>query len=209
MLETNLRAIFEKGLITPIARFTYCHVDPNAITFCALVTGVVAAIFLSLDMALAAVSFLLLSGYLDVLDGAVARLRNQSTQLGTLLDILSDRIVESAVVIAFFIREPTLALITLCMLATILLCVTSFLLVGLFSQQKGEKSFYYSSGLIERAEAFIFFTLMILLPDLALYLGSLFVLLVLWTTFYRVHTFSRQIKQQDTIDLIHRGNLAE
>lgn len=76
------------------------------------------------------------------------------------------------------------------MLTSILLCVTSFLVVGIFTEKQTEKSFYYSPGLIERGEAFFFFILMILFPSYFVLLSSLFILLVLLTTAIRVVQFA-------------------
>ena len=103
-----------------------------------------------------------------------------------MLDILSDRFVESFVIIALFINQPNIAWVGLLMMMSILVCVSSFILVGIFSQQSSYKSFYYSSGLMERGETFIFFIIMILLPVTVLWLGVIFTILVLWTTLYRV-----------------------
>ena len=130
---------------------------------------------------------------LDILDGSIARIQNKSTHFGTVLDILSDRLVESFIIIALFLRDPNLALICLLMMMSILVCVSSFLLIGIFSDKQSEKSFYYSPGLMERAEAFIFFISMILFADYAWLFGIIFILLVLWTTFIRIFQFQRQI----------------
>jgi len=173
---------------------TYKHLHPNVVTLLSLLTGLLSAIAITANLAFIAVLLLLLSGYLDMLDGSIARMRKNSTAFGTILDILSDRLVESFIVIALFIRDPQLPLVCLLMMMSMLLCVSSFLLVGIFSQPTGQKSFYYSPGLMERAEAFCFFIAMIFLPNLSIALGILFVVLVLWTTLYRVYQFYRQAK---------------
>ena len=133
--------------------------------------------------------FLLISGYLDVLDGSLSRLQKSSSSFGTILDILSDRFVESfIIIIAIFINQPQIAWVGLLMMMSIIVCISSFLLVGIFSQKESIKSFYYSPGLIERAEIFIFFIIMIF-PSIVLMLGLIYTLLVLWTTLYRCYEF--------------------
>ncbi|WP_162902511.1 CDP-alcohol phosphatidyltransferase family protein, partial [Facilibium subflavum] len=183
---------FQKTLVSPFVKRIYHYVHPNTITIFALVTGVIAAVFVAVDLRFLGVFILLLSGYLDIVDGCVARMRNTSSSLGTVLDILSDRFVEAFIVIALYLRQPEMALIALLMMASMLVCVSSFLLVGIFSDKHSQKTFYYSPGLMERAEAFIFFIAMILLPSMTIVLGVVFVLLVLWTTFFRVFEFYRQ-----------------
>ncbi len=200
MLESTLRPFFQRTCINPVANIAANFTHPNAITLFSFITGLIAAIFLSLEHNFLAVIFLLLSGYLDILDGSVARLNNQSSQMGTIFDILSDRMVESFIVIALVVREPELAFIALLMMMSMLVCVSSFLLVGIFSeaqQKSSQKSFYYSPGLMERAEAFIFFILMILFPLLSFTLGVIFTVLVLWTTLYRVYEFSGYVKEME------------
>lgn len=166
MIESSLRPAFQRIFVKPALSLGGRYLSANGITICALIVGLIAAGFLSMDYSYLAVVLLLLSGYLDILDGSVARLQNNSTAFGTVLDILSDRLVESSIVIALFLRDPSLGLICLLMSMSMLMCISSFLLVGIFSDKQSEKSFHYSSGLMERAESFIFFILMMLLPDL-------------------------------------------
>ncbi|WP_200404156.1 CDP-alcohol phosphatidyltransferase family protein, partial [Allofrancisella guangzhouensis] len=183
MIEQTIRPWFQKHLINTIAAIiSTSDVSANTITTLSFITGAISALLI-LWMPWLAVIFLLLSGYLDVLDGTIARMQNTSSAFGTMLDILSDRFVESFIIIALFIAQPQIAWVGLFMMMSIVACVSSFLLVGIFSQQESHKSFYYSPGLMERAETFIFFIIMILLPSTVLWLGILFTILVLWTTF--------------------------
>lgn len=105
-----------------------------------------------------------------------------------MLDILSDHFVESFIIIAIFINQPQIWF-GLLMMMSIIVCISSFLLVGVFSQKESIKSFYYSPSLIERAEIFIFFIIMILFPSIVLMLGLIYTLLVLRTTLYRCYEF--------------------
>ncbi|WBV63947.1 CDP-alcohol phosphatidyltransferase family protein [Legionella pneumophila 130b] len=110
-----------------------------------------------LNLPYLAISLLLLSGYCDTLDGTIARLTNHSSDWGSVLDIMTDRVVEVGVVFALWAINPNeRGLGSLLMMASILLCITSFLVVGIFKTNDSEKSFHYSPGLIERAEAFVF-----------------------------------------------------
>jgi hypothetical protein len=80
---------------------------------------------------------------------------------------------------------------SLLMLGSILICVTSFLVVGIFLENTSQKSFYYSPGLIERAEAFLFFVLMILFSKAFSILAVIFSILVFLTAALRLYQFAQ------------------
>ncbi len=191
MLEQRVRPWFQRYFVLAIAKYCATRVSANTVTLLSLIVGLCAAVMVVFEP-MVAIVLLLLSGYLDILDGSIARLQNSSSPLGTMLDILSDRLVESFMIIAIFVVQPQFAIVGLVMMMSITVCISSFLLVGIFSQQESQKSFYYSAGLMERAETFIFFIVMIVFPSSVLWLGILFTVLVLWTTFYRVWEFYRQ-----------------
>ncbi|MDC0534879.1 CDP-alcohol phosphatidyltransferase family protein [Francisellaceae bacterium] len=195
MIETHIRPIFQKICIDPIAKQFAKHTQPNTITLCSLLIGLFAALCIALDWRITAVIFMLLSGYCDVLDGTVARLNNQSSDIGTLLDIMSDRTVEVAIILCFAFRAPDYAILYLLMMGVTLLCVSSFLVVGIFSTNTSNKSFYYSPGLMERAEAFIFFIVIILIPSWQLWVALVYIILVLWTAGFRLFEFHKNIKR--------------
>lgn len=170
---------------------------PKALTFLGLFFGLL--IPFVMGSSLVAILCLALSGLCDVLDGAVARYRNLSTEQGAVLDITCDRIVEFLVVLGLFLVDPVeRGLLALLMLGSILFCITTFLVVGIFSQNTTEKSFYYSPGLIERPEAFAFFALMMAFPKGFTILASLFTGLVVLTGIIRVYQFFRNTSMPKT-----------
>jgi len=180
--EGYLRTGYQKLLVDGLAKQLAKYCSANQLTLVGLGLGVASALFLDLHHSLIAISLLLLSGYFDSLDGTVARIQNQSSSIGTVLDIVSDRIVEFAIVLGLFLLNPaSRGLMAILMLGSILLCITSFLIVGVFSENEGQKGFYYSPGLMERAEAFIFFIAMILLPSFFTILALVFTGLVTFT----------------------------
>ncbi|APC97827.1 CDP-alcohol phosphatidyltransferase family protein [Francisella frigiditurris] len=188
MIEQKVRPWFQRYFVDMVAMALSKYCSPSSLTIASFIFGFISAIFIFIDIYIS-VFFLLLSGYFDILDGSVARIQGKSSSFGTMLDILSDRFVEAFIIIAIFIHQPYIAWVGLFMMMSIIVCISSFLLVGIFSQQQSHKSFYYSPGLMERAETFIFFIVMILLPSTTLYLGLVFTILVLWTTIYRVYEF--------------------
>lgn len=193
MIEQTLRPIFQRIIVDPIARMTLSWLTPNVVTVIGAILGLFILPALYTMPTYIAFSLLLLSGFCDSLDGTLARMGHSVNEKGAVLDIVCDRLVELAIVIALFMVDPEgRGLLTLLMLGSVLLCVTSFLVVGVFSENTTEKSFYYSPGIIERSEAFIFFGAMILLPDLFFYLSISFTSLVLVTTAVRLYEFFKR-----------------
>ncbi|MBI2792956.1 MAG: CDP-alcohol phosphatidyltransferase family protein [Gammaproteobacteria bacterium] len=192
MLETYLRPIYQQCLVMPIAN-RIKDISADRVTLFACLTGIMVAPFLMLNLTSIALFFLLTSGFLDTLDGTIARISGKTTDLGTVYDIVSDRIVELAIIIGLFAVDPEQrGWLCLLMLGSCYICVTSFLVVGIFSPNNTQKSFYYSPGLIERAEAFIFFALMILFPSIFSWLAAIFIILVLLTSYLRLTEFIKQ-----------------
>ncbi|QLE79638.1 CDP-alcohol phosphatidyltransferase family protein [Francisella sp. Scap27] len=188
MLEQKLRPFFQTKFVDCVAVFLADKIKPNTVTILATIVGLLCAISLFVNPYLC-VALLLFSGYLDILDGSLARLQKTSSNFGTLLDIFSDRLVEAFIIIAIFINQPDVLWVGLMMTMSIAFCMYSFLLVGMFSENSSQKSFYYSPGFIERAETFLFFIVMILLPSTVFYLGIIYTILVSWTTLYRCYEF--------------------
>ncbi len=196
MLEQLLRIPYQRFCVNPIAKIIEKYITPIQITLLGGVLGVSVMPALIYQHSYLAILLLLLSGYLDTLDGTVARNTHQISALGTIFDILTDRVVEFAVILGlWWIAPEERSLGCLLILGSILLCVTSFLIVGMLTPNQSEKSFHYSPGLIERAEAFIFFILMMYFPDFFAYLAGIFMLLVVSTVVIRIVEFSKLVHE--------------
>ena len=192
MIEQYIRKSYQSTLVDPLVPKFNKFISPNGATGLAALLGFLVLPALIYQQPILAIGLLLLSGYCDTLDGTIARYRNQSTPLGTVLDIMSDRLVESAVILGlWWMVPPDTQFWIPVMLSCILLCVTSFLIVGLFTPNDSTKSFHYSPGLIERPEAFGFFIVMICLPEYTGFTAAVFSLLVLWTTIVRLYEFTK------------------
>lgn len=190
MLEGYLRIGYQRIFVNHAAGFFAKYFSANFFTVLGLFFGILSPICLFYAHPFFAVGALLISGYLDTLDGTVARLRQQSTEIGAVLDIISDRLVEFGVVLGLFLVAPEArGLACILMLGSMFLCISSFLVTGIFSKKESGKSFYYSPGFMERAESFGFFIAMMLLPQYFLWLAALFIVLVLWTAVMRIYGF--------------------
>ncbi len=191
MIEQSFRHNYERFLVDPLVR-RLKRVTPITITWMSGVTGLLFIPFIVLNQPLIAIAFLLISGYLDTLDGSLARFQNKSSDFGSVMDIIMDRIVEFAAIFALYLFSPLdRALMVILMLGSILLCITSFLVVGIFTNNDSQKSFHYSPGLMERAEAFIFFIVMALCPTYFNILAIVFCCLVCFTALIRLMEFKK------------------
>lgn len=201
-IKQNIYNYYQTLFVDPVAIRLKDRIKPNTITWLSGLLGILVLPALLLNQVFVAVGLLLLSGYGDTLDGALARLTHRSTAWGSVLDIMMDRCVEFSVVLALLAVDPIhRAFWCFLMLGSILLCVTSFLVVGIFVPNDSEKSFHYSPGIIERAEAFIFFIVMILWPSAFIFLAVLFSLLVTLTAVIRLYQFYMQEHQSKKSDL--------
>ena len=185
MLDTHARK-YVNPIIEWGAKFLLkLKLTPNNVTILALLLGISTSIFLYFDMQVVAVIVLWISGYLDAVDGAMARRSNSSSSFGTLLDIVSDRIVEVGIVLVLGIKFVDLRYNFIVLTACILMSMTIFLTVGALSEKKGVKSFYYQAGVAERSEGFIFFSLMILFPSYLRIITNIFSILIIVTAIQR------------------------
>ncbi len=190
MIEHHLRQPYQRILVDPLANFLKHSVSPNQITVLSGFLGVLVLPAMMLHQEYIAIVLLLLSGFLDTLDGTLARLKQNSSNWGSVLDIMTDRVVEFVVVFSLYAVAPQQRGVgALLMLGSMLLCITSFLVVGIFTMNDSQKSFHYSPGLMERAEAFLFFIAMMLWPNTFVFFALLFAFLVTVTAIIRLVQF--------------------
>lgn len=194
MIEAYAKPLYQKLCLDSALRLGVIRrATPNFLTMISLLCGLCVMPALYFAKPLLATLLLLTSGYLDSLDGALARASDNSSSLGTVFDIMADRTVECAVVLGLFLVAPDArGLLCLVMLASMLICISSFLVVGIFTPNNSEKSFHYSPGLMERPEAFVFFIAMMWLPAYFSLLAATFAILVFYTGVNRIREFARQ-----------------
>ena len=146
----------------------------NAVTLVGLGLGLVASALIALGQAGAIVILFLLGGRLaDGLDGAVARTRGK-TAFGGLLDIVCDFVFYAAFPLAFVWQDPAAnGVAGAFLLASFYVNSATFLGYAILAAQRGmetrvhgEKSLYFTAGLMEGAETIAAFVLIAALPDL-------------------------------------------
>ncbi|WP_203334591.1 CDP-alcohol phosphatidyltransferase family protein [Planococcus beigongshangi] len=193
MLDTHARKhiqpVIEKSADLLLTRgFT-----ADGVTKTAFAIGLSAGVLIYLDQPILALTALWISGFLDVVDGTMAR-KTKPSSWGTLLDISFDRTVEIGVILGLAFRYPGSMWALLLLSVSIIIAMTIFLTVGALSDIQGVKSFYYQAGLAERTETFILFTLMILLPAYLTAITVFFVAIQIITIFQRMTEARRLLK---------------
>jgi phosphatidylglycerophosphate synthase len=106
----------------------------------------------------------------DGLDGAIARVHGK-TDFGGFADIVADFVFYGAVPFAFALRDPANGVAAAFLLLTFYVNGSSFLGYavmaerrGLQTASRGEKSLYFTSGLLEGSETILFFAALCLWP---------------------------------------------
>ena len=104
MSRATARNAFSSYVETPVARaLARVGVSPNAITLSGLAVAGVSAYLLGQGQLAAGGAVLIVSGALDLFDGAVARVSGRATAFGALLDSVTDRVSEAAVLFGLLI----------------------------------------------------------------------------------------------------------
>jgi len=187
MLDTRGRRYFD-GIFDKSGRiFLAMGLTPTNITIIAAMVGIMGAILFFFGKVILPIVLLWISGFLDAVDGSMARQSRKVSPVGTLLDIWLDRLVEISYIISFAVvcHEATFSLMILA--CTIILSMTVFLTSGMLIENAGIKSFHYQAGLMERTEGFIMFTLMIIFYLHMKILALIYAILILYTAIQRLY----------------------
>lgn len=185
MLDTHARKHIQPVFDTTADFLLKKGFTADGVTKIAFVIGISSGLLIYLDHPFWAVIALWFSGFLDAVDGTMAR-KTKSSSWGTLLDISFDRLVEISVIIGLAFRYPESMWVLLLLSASIIIAMTVFLTVGALSEKQGTKSFYYQAGLGERTEGFILFTLMIIFSSYLTAITLIFLAMQIFTIFQRM-----------------------
>lgn len=171
MLDARMRRLIDPPLTRAGSWLARRGVSANAVSLVGLAFGLSMAAMIAAGAGALALVPLAFSRIADGLDGAVARATG-ATDFGGYLDIFCDFVFYAAVPLAFVLRDPSEnGLAGAFLLASFYVNAASFLGYailaekrGLESREQGEKSLYYSAGLLEGTETILFFALLCLLP---------------------------------------------
>jgi len=141
------------------------RLTPNAISWFGFILALGAAVLIITEHPFAAGFVVLLAGFFDILDGALARRIKKVTPFGAVLDSTLDRLSEAVVLLAvlvFYAREPAFTPIVLACLALI-----GSLLVSYIRARAEGVGLKCGVGLFTRAERVVVLALGLLLSHLA------------------------------------------
>lgn len=171
MLDRYARRIIDPPLNLIGSGLAARGVTADAVTLLGLVLGLCAALLIALGLPGWALILLLASRVADGLDGAVAR-ATRKTDFGGYLDITVDFLFYGAIPMAFVLADPAgNGAAGAFLLAAFYFNGTSFLGYAILAEKhghktdaQGQKSLYYSNGILEGTETIVFFVILCLLP---------------------------------------------
>ena len=160
-----------------LARFSF--ITPNSITCAGFLVTLGAAGLISTRHLFAAGWVVLLAGFLDIMDGALARHTGQVTRFGAILDSTLDRLSEAALlfgILIFSLREQLALEIVLVCLALI-----GSMMVSYIRARAEGLGIECQVGLFTRAERVIVLALALLLSQLDYALTVALVIITLFS----------------------------
>jgi len=136
--------------------FSIFPITPNQWTLISIFFGLVTFYFLTKQNLVLAITFFLISAFIDSIDGAVARFRNICTKLGAFLDTICDRYVEGLLLLGMlFLPLPYIFLPPAFWLFLVLFgsIITTYAKAA--SKEKDMTEVALKGGLLSRAERII------------------------------------------------------
>jgi CDP-diacylglycerol--glycerol-3-phosphate 3-phosphatidyltransferase len=191
-----LRKAFAAYITHPIVLvLAKTHITPNMVTWSGFIIILVATALAGTGHLFAAGWVIILSGFFDIIDGALARETNQVTRFGGVLDSTLDRLSEAAILLGimiFFLSHPekyadwTILLIGFTMIA-------SFLVSYVRSRAEGA-NIDCQIGIFTRAERVVILALGLLINQLVIVLAIIAFMSVVTTIQRVVHVYQRTRK---------------
>jgi len=163
--------------------FSRVRLSPNQWTVLSIIPALIALYFLVYEQFLAAAVFFIISAFIDLVDGSVARVMGMTSRLGAYLDTVTDRYVEGIIVFALLFSG--LPGFYLPIYAWIFLYIFGSLMTSYVKSAAKEKELVYEElrgGFLERAERLIILFIGILLASIEpVYLTYVIVILAVLT----------------------------
>ncbi|MEK6265291.1 MAG: CDP-alcohol phosphatidyltransferase family protein [Clostridium sp.] len=194
MIDTRLRGRFEPMFNFMARILVRFKIKPNVITIVAFVIGLFSAIFISFNKPIVALILLWVSGLLDALDGSVARLTGKSSASGAYMDLIFDRMVEAFIILGFAILAPMNYIAYILFYISVIFNFTTFIVAGALFKNNSKKSMHYDTGIAERTETFIVFSLMLIFKNhinIILMVFNAIIFLTGIIRFYKVIIYSK------------------
>lgn len=162
-------------------------INPNIVTIIGLLISIFSGVLFASGNLIAGAIFIILSGFFDMIDGAIARSQNRKTKFGGFLDSTCDRFSDAAILIGLMYGgfiDPILGA----------LAIHSSLTVSYIRAKAEKDGIECTVGIAERAERLLIITITTIIAGLLnnshtiMFLGiSLLTILSYITVFQRVH----------------------
>ena len=193
MLDGQVRKIIEPVIDRFGQSLSRAGISANAVTIAAFLLGLASAALIANSLFLTGLALLLFSRLCDGLDGAVAR-ATRKTDFGGYLDIVLDFAVYGLIPLGFaFADPPANALAAAILLLSFYVNGASFLAYaimaekrGMQTEQRGEKSLFFTTGLAEATETIAVFALMCIFPAWFSFFAWLFAMICFYTALSRI-----------------------
>ena len=167
---SEVREVVAYHFSEPVARLlARTSITPNAITWLGFLVTLGAAVLIVTEHIFAAGFVVLIAGFFDMLDGALARHLNQTTRFGAILDSTLDRLAEAVLLLGIlflYAREQSVAEILLVCLALL-----GSLLVSYIRARAEAVGLECQAGLFTRPERVIVLALGLLLNQIVIALA--------------------------------------
>lgn len=195
MLDRFARRLIDPPLNFVGRRIAAYGISADGVTLIGLVLGLFSALCIAMGAPFLALFPLLASRIADGLDGAVAR-ATQKTDFGGYLDITADFLFYGSIPAAFVLADPTVnGAPGVFLLTAFYFNGSSFLgfailaeKSGLKTNVQGQKSLYYSNGILEGTETIVFFVLICLFPTYFVLMSYVFGVLCFATAILRIYS---------------------
>ena len=151
---SKLKPITSEKLKPITSKLIQIGIKPNHLTVFGLVSGVIASISISCKSVYIGALFVLLSGFFDMLDGALARTYGLVSSFGEFLDSVVDRYVDILIFISLGIYGVDWLLIAIAMSGSLLVSYTRAKAEKIVERcdvgiaERGERLILISIGLI-------------------------------------------------------------
>ncbi|MDX1511010.1 MAG: CDP-alcohol phosphatidyltransferase family protein [Nitriliruptorales bacterium] len=171
MFDASIRRRLAGPLDAIATRAARLGIGPNVVTFLGLALALASAVAAARTAWPVALVLWLASRAMDTLDGPVARALDRDSELGGLLDIISDFVAYGAFVVGCGIGVPDARVACLVLLATYYVNGATFLAYSSMVERRGltddladDRSLVFLRGLAEGSETVVAHSLMASFP---------------------------------------------
>ena len=126
-------------------------INPNIVTIIGLLLSIFSGVLFASGNLIAGAIFIIISGFCDMIDGAISRSQNKKTKFGGFLDSTCDRFADAAILIGLMYSgfvDPILGA----------LAIHASMTVSYIRARSEKEGLKCSVGLVERAERLLIIT---------------------------------------------------